>query len=1462
MENLLLDENYKFLYETLYDHTQPQPTQIVTMMTRFRKNLSFSWISKIVVTKEKKADPAHVIASIIRTILQYTVHSDATVRVTAYSTLGGLLISITPFSAISFPGAFGEAIKDLEITPKLSIAIINMFMYLTRFTSPVFLEKYIIDVPVSFHFGVDVSEFIQFIPQTIKLMKDLPLELLRNILRSLICSCGRKPNAAFTSTIISLVELNFQPQMDVLMNYIQANDLDSAAVWLGPALLKDREVYNRLSPENRKLFFDYALKEFNRKPLNLCQFEHACKTCALFFRYTKGTPAYEVIKNSVMSALRNDYPPVYKVRMLFLPTPLEELTDNPNDGDSLRSARLNALATHFEDNLETADPDKIAEMFVSYQNSDNDLYCTFVDSFSRCIAEMIRHCKGETHLKLLEFILKKKNKNWVHDEAVAHLIDSIETTPCVKVFPQFIDLALDRLLDFELSSNDRLVETSLESIKKFASYDILDNLINRIIRSDWHDEAVVARRFLLLNELALLFKTKLFSMFIRIGYESLFLFENITTLSHIFAFLSNIEIRNVPQEIITFSLRFIVTHYEIYTRKELDKIGFNIPVPDKYFLDTLDTDIVTNPTINHQDALMHMKNCYSFLLSHKPTEKNDIRSLFTISMHLVPIFDSFALSGAASLADDNREYEKMMFMLATETFKTTSNDEVAAECCKYFVKSNQKLPDIVMRSVANYLCDEGTKNPDLLFLCYILTDQSDHDLAMEHLPILKQRLPPKEATILLFKLTNVVSRLAINQFPDKYSIALLEYALSLGGEYQQKVQNYIETVSFTEWPLDDEEMNACILKFIKEYIKVKINIENMSELDEIHLRFVISHIELFDEKPILQYIQDNRDVFAKIDISHTVLQPEPIFLLPLNETHTLKIASVAPLMDEGIFVNSPSLVKSYFTFSKQKISETLFETYVENFKQTKNEEALAILLEYALRVNLNVKSFDNDIFFMDSTFQLTLRHLAKLHVPIQSLDSQIIERIENKLGKKIIPELILVENDLTIQSIIRIDPNYFIDYVLNQEIYKAHDFIPLFHLLNNIPFDSQKLIALSNKYTPQYPSFTSIRKKTVYLRFLSCALFCLRAQQKTDEIQKIVESINSIFDKLLSSVFATMYKELSILFDFLVRNSMNTQSYTKFFSSLKCKTNEIYPMFIKHAAVLAVKKREGQICLSSSQLKHLTRFVLPSERNSVYLALQMFVSDVSSVDFFHYIKPYLINIQNELNYIANNFLTGTSFALFMMRLLTSPLSDNVTTDFYFSFAKAFLGNSKRPVFYNTLPLSPELNTKCQQLFDLLLSTQYSCTPLIKAIERIYAMSRLKMNKQARELFDVQVLERFLPLFEKYPTIAAGKLLYQIGRNSTDPASFFFMKLVLNTSNFLDLFVVLNTIFESMDDKFKQQVKTIVSATSYKPKSRALSMKRFIENTDKSLDFILAAADTNDVENLSKEYAELKNLLIF
>jgi hypothetical protein len=72
-----LDSNFKYLAESLVARSPPPPNNVVTVMTSFRKTLSFSWLSQI-----PHSSRVTQLASAIRVLLLFTENSDPTIRVT------------------------------------------------------------------------------------------------------------------------------------------------------------------------------------------------------------------------------------------------------------------------------------------------------------------------------------------------------------------------------------------------------------------------------------------------------------------------------------------------------------------------------------------------------------------------------------------------------------------------------------------------------------------------------------------------------------------------------------------------------------------------------------------------------------------------------------------------------------------------------------------------------------------------------------------------------------------------------------------------------------------------------------------------------------------------------------------------------------------------------------------------------------------------------------------------------------------------------------------------------------------------------------------------------------------------------------------------------------------------------------------------------------------------------------
>ena len=141
------------------DRPEFEMHDIFVLMTTFRRNLSFQWIESI-----REDLRIEMLTKVIMTLLSLADDKNTTLRLAAYSTIGTLILSVAPYSPSSFITAFADAIPWMSVSSKISIAIINSFISLMRFISPVRINTYIEKMPILHHFSADVSDFIQFLP--------------------------------------------------------------------------------------------------------------------------------------------------------------------------------------------------------------------------------------------------------------------------------------------------------------------------------------------------------------------------------------------------------------------------------------------------------------------------------------------------------------------------------------------------------------------------------------------------------------------------------------------------------------------------------------------------------------------------------------------------------------------------------------------------------------------------------------------------------------------------------------------------------------------------------------------------------------------------------------------------------------------------------------------------------------------------------------------------------------------------------------------------------------------------------------------------------------------------------------------------------------------------------------------------------------------------------------------------
>jgi hypothetical protein len=1021
------------------------------------------------------------------------------------------------------------------------------------------------------------------------------------------------------------------------------------------------------------------------------------------------------------------------------------------------------------------------------------------------------------------------------------MINRISADECQRVFPQYFDLALARLLEFELSTNDRLFATALDSIVEFASWANVEEIVLRIFWSDWLDELVVTRRFLLLAELASHFRTPLFGdLFIDLCYE---LLPNLTTnhsVSNIFAFLSRIPIKHLPQEIRDFAFNFVGRNYCLYRQCGFKAKNYAFEMPTDTFLDTIDTDIVTNPTIDHTRALVHILNCYEFLCSLDAEVLGDLTSLFDFSTVLIPIFEVLALKTLLKLVQMPDSSFKIAPHILEAMFISVSNDEVLAIICEFFMASQTKLLPTIEGDIKKYLTDQVTVDCDLLFRCFMLVDQSDHELAIAQIPQLKKRLPVSEGAVLLFKLVLVAGPMNVNDFDGFYGLSLIGAALARGGGvFAEKVRDFLNSVPFWQWPIDDRSLNKALIDFLEN--EPLIRLSDFEKIDMKHWLFIMEHSNSFDLTGVAEFIQKNPKKFAKLDVSKFVPLPKRGFVYV--DVEASKLPSSAVFFKQNCYVKSLALAQSYFRNSFQPISQELFCRYLEIAKSLPHWDFFLDLFSFGIRTG-QVIDLNSDFFFQKQVFDQTLRYLAKVG-SISKIEPEIVQRIERVLGRELKPEIIHETRDV---NLVKLDPDYFLDYLFEFEEYRAHRFLPLCYLLMGVPFSIVRLLELVRRFIGKWGEWRSVRKRTVFIRFLSSCLFCAQPQRfrHGKEIGQLIQEIDNNFAALTSVYFAAFFREISILIESMLSLAPECRCFCNFVQTISVDQVQ-YSMFIYSISRVATSPlkpfekllqspRPSQV---SACLKTVDSLLVARRVTSVRMLVPLLAENFERSSICFKMGPLMIDV--------------------IMRLLTTGFRGDLDLSFHGKIVTHFLQGRQKAIFLKAAGLCPDMSWTVPKLGSFLLGCQFVSYELVEAIEGTIrnAKEALK-NPKKEECFEVEAFEAFHNYFSLFTTKDTCELFARIATININISSFFYTKLPMSANNFFVLYVFLRKLFKEVNEQEQANVKTVVEASVFMPASRNIAMRAFSDQTqwDATETWIMAAAETDDVHGIAQELKDV------
>lgn len=1271
--------------------------------------------------------------------------------------------------------SFGNAISNRKILPKSSIAIISTFVFLSKFVSPVHMQDFIIKVPAMDHFKSDPSEYIQYLPNIIPLMTSLPISYPQALLRSIYFGCSGNITSSYTNSVYQLVLLNKQKMVQTLKSLFAENMIIQAVSALGPVLLGDYEIFELFGVDGQRIFADQAFADFTKDPPKFLEFEYACSVYSILLKKYKNTDYYNLICDRIKEVSSRTLPLHFNRLLLQLSLSLDDIFKDKTESDSLKSAQLLALGKFISANQDTVDYDKAIDLFIQFENSENDVYCSYVEGFASCVNSFLRYYKGDKHIRVLLNILKKNNKNWVQDMEVSNLISVIDHRIAESMIPALLGIEVDRLLSFSLSPNTKLSEAAMNSLNTITSYKTIGSLLYKISLSNWSDDFVVARRFQLLSILASSFDVEEFKTFIPIAYECILYCESMASISMTFHFLKYIKIDYITPEIREYCFEFLINSYGNFTQIPLyiRNTNRNITCPPSTLLESYDTDIVNHPEIHHKIVLGPTKSCFEFICKIPPEILEDTYTLFWICMAMIPIFDNDALEKAISTNVTLITTDTELWSSVINTFLYTSDNKVAATCCKLFAETKCKIPNEVQIVIEKYLIEQRCTDPDLLLYCFVLIDRNDHEKALSTLPTLQIIIDPITGPPLMFRLCAVLGKSVVKFVIDEFSLSLLMLANNGVSDAKNRVIEYIQDTEFSKWSCTDEKMNFELIDFMKSN-KIQKEVKKIQDLDRDHLEFAMLHKDIIIFDGLEKLIEENPLIFYKI--KNTPYKTEKV-TFSLEKIDKIDKISISKEMKENKLIKNIPLICSFLENTQFVLSND-FMKEILNFILSENDtKSLKICLKYCLKNSISIDRdliLQNDMFMEITVLPMTIK-LLNLKI------SEFPEKIKTKIleiSKSDSPyDLLRISDYDLIEALAIVDPDYFNTVLQDVEEFKTKSFKVFSQLLSSsfVTFSGIIINDFISQNLALFISLPTSKHCCVLLRFILAAIVNLRQRKMTMEYNSIVALVIGQLEEIINIDSASVYYEFRHLLYLLVQISNEQKIIFEFLNNFFLK-NKCHFLYFNSASYFVTNNKIAIPSMNVTDFIQNLKSGIPSFVSSSLVGATQFIQIDSSINVVTFIVNFVDNLIPLIYEVARNNKTVECLIPFILKLLMSKEKFGNFHPLLMEFTSVFMTFPKSPVFDSSISLLHHLVDIYPSLVEEIFNLSFFSQSLVLEIQDIF---------EKREKL---VYQKTFDLFTRCPSIELGLLLHEFARSLKDEAEFEKRLLILKDKENLQIYV--------------------------------------------------------------------------
>ena len=547
------DSNFAILKKALQPNNVSK-NEIKESLEKFRLSICLNWYEKFPTSQQET-----FLTSIWSTLFELLYIDDSDIRMLIFSNIGAIIYTLSPFYPLTLLRTFLKIAPDQPISPATSFGVISSFCHISRYVSPINIEKFVESLPICHHFSADISEYYHYLPRLFHVTVFFNNEFTEALLENLISGCI-KPTRDFGSALVEIIVHNpsllFNSTIldqsnnlkkDRFHSLLKGNEIkQKILIILTYSILKNPKL-SSFFPENYlNLVFELCLTYLN---LTSDFFEETCSTLSEILDYQSihfpksfqtNVEKVQVSISSLSNSISKDKTISLQDDNNIIPHNNKENNNEANNNEANNNEESNnkeniELPIHYQIALYQL-ADNIIVLGIDYSDSSNVISAkidgvskfirryptqhniiegiSYLDQFVNGIYQ--HRAKGEVLTRVIDafaVILSTKTEeqsaktflhsilqldlNWIQCTSLVHVFENLKWNEPSKA---------PTLIHFAFSQHQDLSTAALNALKQSMNYNTAEIIINSLLQSknspDFFLDSSILKFFSLANLVA------------------------------------------------------------------------------------------------------------------------------------------------------------------------------------------------------------------------------------------------------------------------------------------------------------------------------------------------------------------------------------------------------------------------------------------------------------------------------------------------------------------------------------------------------------------------------------------------------------------------------------------------------------------------------------------------------------------------------------------------------------------------------------------------------------------------------------------------------------------------------------------------------------------------------------------------------------------------------------------------